>query len=89
MAKIREKCSDCFVMSGSTAKTVGAVNTSTQVGISLKSTVAKVALQTTVAPEFSEKYPGSITINSVKLSHAASQSLVVAEEPCMMVLIPS
>ena len=68
-----------FVMSGSTTKTVGAVNTSTQVGISR--TVAKVALQTTVAPEFSEKYPGSITINSVKLSRAASQSLVVAGEP--------
>ena len=31
-----------FVMSGSTTKTVGAVNTSTQVGISLKRTVAKV-----------------------------------------------
>lgn len=70
-----------FVMSGSTTKTVGAVNTSTQVGISLKRTVAKVALQTTIAPEFSEKYPGSITINSVKLSRAASQSLVVAGEP--------
>ena len=70
-----------FVMSGSTTKTVGAVNTSTQVGISLKRTVAKVALQTTIAPEFSEKYPGSITIHSVKLSRAASQSLVVAGEP--------
>ena len=70
-----------FVMSGSTTKTVGAVNTSTQVGISLKRTVAKVALQTTVAPEFSEKYPGSITINSVKLSRAASQSLIVAGTP--------
>lgn len=73
--------SDGFVMSGSTIKTVGAVNTSTQVGISLKRTVAKVALQTTIAPEFSEKYPGSITIHSVKLSRAASQSLVVAGEP--------
>ncbi len=68
-------------MSGSTTKTVGAVNTSTQVGISLKRTVAKVALQTSIAPEFSEKYPGSITINSVKLSRAASQSLIVAGEP--------
>ena len=57
-----------FVMSGSTTKTVGAVNTSTQVG-------------TTIAPEFSEKYPGSITINSVKLSRAASQSLIVAATP--------
>ena len=70
-----------FVMSGSTTKTVGAVNTSTQVGISLKRTVAKVALQTSIDPEFSEKYPGSITITSVKLSRAASQSLVVAGEP--------
>lgn len=46
-----------FVMSGSTTKTVGAVNTSTQVGISLKRTVAKVALQTTIAPEFRRSIP--------------------------------
>lgn len=67
-----------FVMSGMKTHTVGAVNSTTNVGISLKRTVAKVALQTTVDASFAEKYSGSLTINSVKLSKAALQSLVVA-----------
>ena len=75
------KRSGGFVMSGSVTKTVGAVNTTTSVGITLKRAVAKVALQTTVDPSFAEKYSGTLTINSVKLSKAASQSLVVAGTP--------
>ncbi len=67
-----------FVMSGMKTQTVGAVNSTTNVGISLKRIVAKVALQTTVDASFAEKYGGMLTINSVKLSKAASQSLVVA-----------
>lgn len=67
-----------FVMSGMKMLTVGAVNTTTSVGITLKRTVAKVALQTTIDPEFSQKYGGTLTIRSVKLSKAASQSLVMA-----------
>ncbi len=70
-----------FVMSGSTTKTVGAVNSTTNVGITLKRTVAKIALQTTIDPSFADKYAGTLTINSVKLSKAASQSLVVAGTP--------
>ncbi len=38
------KRSGGFVMSGSTSKTIGAVNSTTSVGITLKRTVAKVAL---------------------------------------------
>ena len=72
------KRSGGFVMSGSVTKTVGAVNTTTNVGITLKRTVAKVALQTAIDPSFADKYAGTLTINSVKLSKAASQSLVVA-----------
>ena len=68
-------------MSGSVTKTVGAVNTTTSVGITLKRTVAKVAVQTTVDPSFANKYSGTLAINSVKLSKAASQSLVVAGTP--------
>ena len=75
------KRSGGFVMSGSTTKTVGAVNTTTNIGITLKRTVAKVAVQTTVDPSFADKYSGSLTVNSVKLSKAASQSLVVAGTP--------
>ena len=68
-------------MSGSTTKTVGAVNSTTNVGITLKRTVAKIALQTTVDAAFSEKYSGTLSINSVKLSKAASQSPVIAGTP--------
>ena len=68
-------------MSGQTTQAVGAVNSTTNVGITLKRTVAKVALQTTIDPAFSEKYGGSLTINSVKLSKAASQSTVIAGTP--------
>ena len=50
-------------------------------GITLKRTVAKVAIQTSVDNSFANKYPGTLKINSVKLSKAASQSLVVAGTP--------
>ena len=70
-----------FVMSGSTTKTVGAVNSTTNVGITLKRTVAKIALQTTVDAAFSEKYSGTLSINSVQPSKAASQSPVIAGTP--------
>lgn len=75
------KRSGGFVMSGSVIKTVGAVNTTTNIGITLKRTVAKIAFQAAVDPSFADKYSGSLTINSVKLSKAASQSLVVAGTP--------
>ena len=77
----KAKRSGGFVMSGFVTKTVGAVNSTTNVGIALKRTVAKVALQATVDPSFADKYSGTLTINSVKLSKAASQSLVVAGTP--------
>ena len=75
------KRSGGFVMSGSTTKTVGAVNSTTNVGITLKRTVAKVVLQAAIDPSFTQKYGGTLTINSVKLSKAASQSLVMAGTP--------
>lgn len=77
----KAKRSGGFVMSGSATKTVGAVNTTTDIAITIKRTVAKVAMQTTIDPTFSEKYGGTLTINSVKLSKAASQSLVIAGTP--------
>ena len=75
------KRSGGFVMSGTTSKTVGAVNTTTNIGITLKRTVAKIAFQAAVDPSFADKYSGSLTVNSVKLSKAASLSLVVAGTP--------
>ena len=77
----KAKRSGGFVMSGSTTKTVGSVNSTTNVGIVLKRTVAKVALQTSVDASFSDKYPGTLTVRSVTLSKAASQSSVVAGTP--------
>lgn len=77
----KAKRSGGFVMSGIKSQTIGAVNSTTNVGITLKRTVAKVALQTTIDPFFSQKYGGSLTVNSVKLSKAASQSFVVAGTP--------
>ena len=75
------KRSGGFVMSGMKSQTVGAVNSTTNVGITLKRTVAKVALQTTVDESVADKYAGELTINSVKLSKAASQSSVVTGPP--------
>ena len=77
----KAKRSGGFVMSGSATKTVGAVNTTTNIGITLKRTVAKIAFQAAVDPSFADKYSGSLTVNSIKLSKAASQSLVVAGTP--------
>ena len=77
----KAKRSGGFVMSGSTTKTVGVVNTITEIAITIKRTVAKVAMQTTIDPTFSQKYGGTLTINSVKLSKAASQSLLIAGTP--------
>ena len=77
----KAKRSGGFVMSGSTTKTVGAVNTTTDIAITIKRTVAKVAMQTSIDPTFSQKYGGTLTINSVKLSRAASQSAVIAGAP--------
>ena len=75
------KRSGGFVMSGIKSQTIGAVNSTTNVGITLKRTVAKIAFQAAVDPSFADKYSGSLTVNSVKLSKAASQSLVVAGTP--------
>ncbi len=72
------KRSGGFVMTGMNILNVGVVNTTTNVPIRLLRNVAKVAVQTTVDPTFAQKYGGTITVNSVKLSKAASQSLVVA-----------
>lgn len=66
-----------FVMSAATSKAVSAAET-TAVTLSLKRTVAKIAVQTSVDPTFAAKYSGTITITSVKLSRAASQTPIVA-----------
>jgi len=63
-----------FVMTGMNILNIGAVNTTTNVPIRLLRNVAKVAVRTTVDPIFAQKYGGTITIHSVMLSRAASQT---------------
>lgn len=75
----KAKRTDGFIMSGSVAKTVGAVNTTTSIAITLKRTVAKIELATVISSTFSQKYPGAtLSITSTKVSLAASQARVIA-----------
>ena len=60
-------------MSGSATKTVTA-GASTDVAITLKRDVAKIAVQSSLSDDFASKYPGKIKVNSAKISRAASQT---------------
>lgn len=66
-----------FVMSGSTSKAIAAVGATTNVAITLKRTVAKVAVQITKGSSFNNLYSGSVKINSISISKAASQTTIV------------
>ena len=69
-----------FVMTGKTTKTLSTDGTTTPVGITIRRTVAKFAVQTCILPEFNSKYPGSaIEVNSVRVVRAASSSSVVEQ----------
>lgn len=74
------KRSGGFVMSGMKSQTVGAVNTTTNVGITLKRTVAKVALQTAIDPSFADKYAGTPTPGAMTFSH--TQTPATASGKC-------
>lgn len=65
-----------FVMSGSASKAVAAAGSSTDVAITLKRTVAKVAVQVTPSPQFGSLYQGAVRINSITLSNSATQTPV-------------
>ena len=65
-----------FVMSGSASKAVAAAGSSTDVAITLKRTVAKVAIQVTPSPQFGSLYQGAVRINSITLSNGATQTPV-------------
>lgn len=67
-----------FIMSGSLSKAVAAAGVATDVAITLKRTVAKVAVQTSLSSDFSSKYQGAVRINSAVISKAASQTPVIA-----------
>ena len=63
-----------FLMSGYATQTIESGDTPTQVAITLKRDVAKIAVQTSLSSDFSSRYPGSVRITSAKLSRAASQT---------------
>ncbi|MFI3306777.1 MAG: fimbrial protein [Rikenellaceae bacterium] len=70
---------DGFIMSGVTTQNVGAENTTTSVGITIKRTVAKVVLDLTLGSSFAASYPtASLTFNSATISKAATQTPVVS-----------
>lgn len=64
-----------FVMSGMATETIAAGST-TDVAITLKRTVAKVAVQVTPSPRFGSLYQGAVRINSITLSNGATQTPV-------------
>lgn len=68
------KRSGGFLMSGSATKTVAAEGQATDVAITLKRDVAKIAVQSTLSADFASKYPGKIRVNSATVSRAASQT---------------
>ena len=61
-----------FVMSGSASKAVAAAGSSTDVAITLKRTVAKVAIQVTPSPQFGSLYPRAFNFSTTQASDAAS-----------------
>ena len=50
----------------------------TSVPLTLKRTVAKVAVQTSIDPAFASKYSGTLTVTGTKLLRAASQTPIIA-----------
>jgi hypothetical protein len=61
-----------FVMTGKTTAKI-AVSAPTTVGVTLKRTVAKIAVKTTIDPSFAAQYGGgTVSINSVKISNVSA-----------------
>lgn len=73
----KAKRSAGFVMSAVTSKAIAQGQT-TSVALTLKRTVAKVAVQTSIDPTFAAKYSGTLTVTNAKIVRAASQSPIIA-----------
>lgn len=69
-----------FVMTGSVTKAIAAQGQRTDVSVTLKRTVAKIAVQTSATAEFSQRYQGRIRINTAVLSKTASRSNLIAQQ---------
>ena len=66
---------DGFVMSGMATETIAAGST-TDVAITLKRTMAKVAVQVSPSAQFGSLYQGAVRVNSITLSNGATQTPV-------------
>lgn len=74
----KAKRSGGFVMSAGVSKAIAAEGSTTSVALTLKRTVAKVAVQTSIDATFAAKYSGTLTVTSTKLLRAASQTPIIA-----------
>lgn len=72
----KAKRSGGFVMTAGVSKAV-ADGSTTSVPLTLKRTVAKVAVQTSIDPAFASKYSGTLTVTGTKLLRAASQTPII------------
>ena len=63
-----------FVMNGHRSTTIAAKGSVTNVALNLKRVMAKVAVRTSIAPEFAQKYAGTVFIESATLWKALNTS---------------
>ena len=73
----KAKRSGGFVMTAGVSKAIAEGGT-TSVALTLKRTVAKVAVQTSVDASFNSKYSGTLTVTGTKVVRAASQTPIIA-----------
>lgn len=73
----KTKRAEGFVMSGNIAQTIAAEGSPTNIAITLKRTVAKLAIEAVQSADFSNRYSGAVRVNSANLTKGASQTLVL------------
>lgn len=71
------KRSGGFVMTAGVSKAIAEGGT-TSIALTLKRTVAKIAVQTSVDASFNSKYSGTLTVTGTKLLRAASHTPIIA-----------
>lgn len=70
------KRSGGFVLSGNTTQKIAATGTTTSVPITLKRTVAKVAIEVTPSASFGSFYPGAIRVDNITIKKSSAQTPV-------------
>jgi len=73
----KAKRSGGFVMTAGVSKAIAEGGT-TSIALTLKRTVAKIAVQTSVDASFNSKYSGTLTVTGTKLLRAASHTPIIA-----------